>query len=122
MNPYPYEYCFLASLFATVFIETGVLLFLVKWIFKLDYTLTRLIFCGIACSGSTLPYLWFILPVFLPQNPYYIIVGEIGVTLIETTFYYFILNLNYKKSFLLSLVCNLTSFVIGLFLPSYFEL
>jgi hypothetical protein len=112
---YLYEFEFLKSLFFTVSIETLVLIVLVKYLFKsIDLKLSRLIFAGFSASILTLPYLWFIFPVFLSSRLLYLIIGESLVVLIESVFYFFTLKTSVKNVLLISVICNLASFLIGL--------
>ena len=111
-----YEYEFLLALVLTVIIETIVLFIIVRKLFKINkkkISNSILIFLGIFCSFSTLPYLWYILPFFIKDYFYFVLIGEIFVILIESLIYYFVLKLNYKRSFIISLICNLASFLIG---------
>lgn len=110
-----YELLFLKSLFLTVFIETVVLFLFFRFVVKLGNTsIYRLITTGIIASMTTLPYLWFILPNFIDQRIWYVIVGESFAILVETLIIGVILRVNLLKSFLSSLTCNMISFLIGL--------
>ena len=112
-----YEYEFLFSLLLTIIVETLVLFFVVKYFFKLKrISNSLLIFLGIFCSFATLPYLWFIFPLFLETRNIFILFGEFLVVLIESIIYYFVLKVGWKKAVVLSLVCNLASFLVGLFI------
>jgi hypothetical protein len=71
---------------------------------------------GILASFSTLPYLWYILPTFFSSTWVYISIGEITVALIETLIIVLILKIDIKKAVFVSLVANLTSFLVGLLL------
>lgn len=108
-----YETAFLFSLFLTVSIETIVLLILAKYM-KLQTRKKELIFAGIIASSLTLPYLWFVLPIFLKNYILHMIVGEISVTVVESIIYYFVLKTNLKNVLIISFVCNLVSFLFGL--------
>ncbi len=112
-----YEYQFLISLGITIFIETIVLFVLLKKVFKINsekISNKLILFSGCIASSMTLPYLWFILPMFIRSYNMFVLVGEILIFLIETVIYFFILKLGIKKSLILSFVCNLLSFLIGL--------
>ena len=112
-----YEVQFLIALFLTVLIETITLFIVIRYLFKINNKKIGniiLIFLGIFCSTCTLPYLWFVLPAFI-QNFYVLaLIGEPAVFIIEAIIYYFVLNLGIKKSLIVSLLCNLMSFLIGL--------
>ncbi len=112
-----YEYNFLISLIITVFIETLILIGFYKFIFKKkEISIYKLLFVGITASSLTLPYLWFILPTLFDTRFEYVLYGEILVFIIELFFYYFTLQLTLKKAFIISFVCNLTSYLLGLWI------
>lgn len=105
---------FLQAWFWTILIETIFLLLLVKIIFKKWLPKAQvfdIIFTGIISSSLTIPYLWFIYPVYFSGN---LFVGEILVVLVESLVIAKLLNLNIKRSLLVSFVCNLISFLFGL--------
>lgn len=74
-----------------------------------------LLFCGIACSSATLPYLNLVLPLYIRSSyALFHIVGETLVILAETVFYRFVLQLNWPRALALSAVCNAVSATVGL--------
>lgn len=81
-----------------------------------DLSISRLLFTGFLGSFATLPYLWFILPNYIVQKIWYVIIGESFAVLAETLIIGTMLRINLKKSFLGSLTCNLISFLTGLIL------
>ncbi|HEX37498.1 MAG TPA: hypothetical protein ENG70_01365 [Candidatus Cloacimonetes bacterium] len=114
-----YEYKFLFALVDTVVIETVVLILFVKRIYKKemeDVSWERVIFSGIICSFATLPYLWFIAPIFLPTKALLYSIGEIGVFLLESVILYFLLRIKFTRAIVISLCCNLASFLLGIFI------
>ena len=117
-----YEYEFLFSLIFTISIETAVLFYLIRFIFKMDKSQLSnplLIFSGIICSMATLPYLWFIFPVFLKSRTMFMIIGEIYVALVEAVILSFLLRLEAKKALIASVACNVISFIFGLLFSKY---
>jgi len=116
MMPIAYELDFLKSLLLTIMIESFVLIMIVKYYLKKPIAWDRLLFLGIFPSFATLPYLWFILPIFFVNNfTAYIWAGEISVTLLETIILFFILRFTWKEAFLLSALANFASYTIGRF-------
>lgn len=114
-----YEYKFLISLTFTLFIETITLYILIKYFFKYDgakISNSLLFFTGFFSSFATLPYLWFIIPLFVKTRFQYILFGESFVILLESLIIFFLLRVNLKKSFSISFICNILSFLIGLIL------
>ena len=110
-----YELIFLKSLFLTISIETVVLCLFFRLVVKIENTsLHRLVITGIIASMTTLPYLWFILPNYIDQRIWYVIIGESFAVLIEMIIIGIILRVNLLKSFLSSLTFNMISFLTGL--------
>ena len=107
-----YETLFLLSLTLTLVIEIVVLLVLSKYLIK-KIKFKKIIIAGLIASILTLPYLWFVLPAYLSSLKY-IIIGELLVVLIETLIYWNLLNIKFNKALLISFICNLISFLIGL--------
>jgi hypothetical protein len=112
-----YEFEFLEALALTIFIETIVMFILVKVFFTNFQIKTGLIIlAGITASFATLPYLWFILPIFIKSGLYFKIVSESSAVVLESFILLGILRVGYKNALIISFVCNMTSFVIGLIL------
>jgi hypothetical protein len=74
----------------------------------------EVILSGFLTSSLTLPYLWFILPRFIDSYNLFLLIGETSVTLAEAVLYFFLLHTSFKRALLLSVVCNLCSFLFGL--------
>ncbi len=113
-----YELKFLIALLDTIIVETIVMIFLVKKMYKKDMehvSWERLIFAGVFCSFASLPYLWFIAPYFLHTKALLYSVGEISVFLIESVIIYFILRIKFTRALIISLSCNLASFLLGIY-------
>ena len=121
MLPY-YEYHFLKALCLTITVETTVIVLLCRYMFKSRFSWTTLLFAGIFPSFATLPYVWFIFPLFFPHNYNAgILFSEITVTLIETLLLYMILKPSWREVFILSVAANATSFGIGWILQRFFH-
>lgn len=118
LMPTLYEARFLIALALTVLVETAVLVFLARVVFKRGLpviSLPRLLFAGVFCSFATLPYLWFIAPwLFRSATPLSIVAGELSVALLEAAAYRFFLPINLGKAAIFSVACNLASVAIGL--------
>ncbi len=112
-----YEYQFLQSLTVTITIEILILFILIRFLFKLkkeEITNSYLFFTGFICSFATLPYLWFLLPLFLKTRMNYMIIGESSVVILETIILYYLLKISFKNCLIISFICNATSFLIGI--------
>lgn len=106
---------FLKALLLTILIETIVLFILFKTIYKtLNIKSYLLLFTGVSASFLTLPYVWFVLPIFIKPTLPYMFISELSVMIIESLIIYGFLRINYKKALVVSVICNLTSFIIGL--------
>jgi hypothetical protein len=112
-----YEIQFLKALLSTVAVETLVLFLLVRLWFQIQGRVLSnplVLFTGVFCSATTLPYLWFVLPRFLKSYTLLAVVGELLIFFVEAVFYYFVLKLGVRRSLLVSFVCNLVSVLSGL--------
>lgn len=112
-----YEYKFLISLAFTLFIEIITLYILIKFFCKehgAKISNSLLFFTGFLSSFATLPYLWFIIPLFIKTRVQYILFGESFVILLETLIIFFLLRVSLKKSLSISFICNILSFLGGL--------
>jgi hypothetical protein len=107
-----YETKFLVSLILTLFIEVPIVLILVSF-FSPKIKPYKTILISILATTLTIPYLWFIFPVYL-NYPAHIIIGEITVFLVESLIYWKFLPINLKNALLISFIANLSSLIIGL--------
>jgi hypothetical protein len=108
---------FLKALLLTIAIETLVLFVLIRFWLKIPKTALSnalLIFAGIYCSATTLPYLWLVLPCFLHSYGVFLVIGETLVFLVEAVFYYFVLKTGVVQSLAISFLCNVASLAAGL--------
>ena len=109
-----YELDFLRSLVLTIVIETAVLLFLTRTVYKLHkIKLWVIIIAGTTASFATLPYMWFILPMFIKSGAAYKIVSEFSAVVLESFILLGFLRTKYLQALMMSLICNLTSFLVG---------
>jgi hypothetical protein len=111
-----YEFEFLFGLIASIIVETIVLFFLVRKVFLIkekSISSLHLVFTGFIATFSTLPYVWFILPIVLTNFLLYVAVSEVFAIVGEALIYYFVIKISIRRVFVISLVCNLASFVLG---------
>jgi len=108
-----YEVLFLYALFATILTELFVVLLILRYKYK-NYNNSDIVFAGIISSALTLPYFWFILPVFISNRIIYIIIGEVSIVLIEAFIYFYLLKLKFSQALIVSLIANITSILVGL--------
>ena len=117
MEAFQYEKDFISALLITILAEV-VCFFVVirspyfKEIRKNDWV--KILAVVALATITTLPYLWFILPVFIPNKLWFHIIGEIGVVFIESLIFFLFFKIDYRKMLLLSFLCNLFSYLLGL--------
>lgn len=107
---------FLMALLLTIFIETAGLFLIIRWAWKKSFAEmpnALLIFSGIFCQVCTLPYLWFVFPLFIKTWIGFTAAGELSAVLAEAIIYSVVLKINIKRSLALSFFCNACSFLIG---------
>jgi len=110
-----YELLFIKSLILTIVIETIVMIVFFRYIIKLKNTgISKLLITGFITSFATLPYLWFLFPVYIHNKIIYMVFAESFAVLIETIIIASILKTKITVSFLCSLTCNMISFISGL--------
>lgn len=108
---------FFSAWLLTILIET-ITLFLIAKFCRKSWTIKnrKIILTWILASTVTLPLLWLVLPIFFSNYWIYVIVGEILVTIIETFIIKYSLKIERKMAILASVICNLCSFLIWLFI------
>jgi hypothetical protein len=112
-----YESQFLTALAFTVLIETVVIFFAIRRLLNLrGPTPAQIVYAGLVANVSSLPYLWFVLPAYLRNYSWYLVVGELGVVLWEAVFYWMYLSLRFREAATLSVSANFASFLFGLVL------
>ncbi len=114
-----FETRFVLSFVLTLIIEIPILFVFYKTIFKLKkQSFLNLFGIGFLASALTLPYLWFVLPLYI-NTIYYIYLGELLVFLIEALIYYWLIDIKLSKALIISFVANLISFGIGVLIFIY---
>ena len=108
---------FLIARILTVVIET-IVLFIIAKLFRKEEQISnwRLILTWILASTITLPLLRFVLPLFIKDGVEYMVIWELLVTIIEVFIIKYWLKISRWKAILASVVCNLCSFLIWLFI------
>ncbi len=106
-----YEYAFLEAWGITVVVETAVLLLLNYW--QKSAKITDVMVAGVVSSSLTIPYLWFVMPIFFDSRTLYVYTSECLIILIEALILYKFLPLSLKQAFVVSLIANLASIGVG---------
>lgn len=109
-----YIHNFITSLAFTVVVETLLLFLLLRLIFKDKTGTKKVIFAGAFASFSTIPYVWFVFPYIfswsLSTSLYY---SEPFAFIVEAIFYRTFLKTRWGASLIISLTCNLASYLLG---------
>lgn len=104
---------YLACLAFSIAIEVPVVIAIVRYRQRQDPPpWPRIAWTGILATATTLPYLWFLVPGFVPAYLYWW-VGEAMVIVIEAAIIAFVLQVSAKDSLLASTLCNLASLGLG---------
>lgn len=110
-----YEINFLKALLLTIAVETVVLFLLFHTLFKSEKPVGwLLLLTGTLATLATLPYLWFIIPLFIHSKLWYNLVCESLAVIVESVIILGLLRVRYPKALLVSLICNMASYGIGL--------
>lgn len=110
-----YEQKFLLSLLLTLITEIPLSVLLVRIFYKKkEIKISKIIFAGFIASALTLPYFWFVLPFYISNRSVYIFIGEGAIVLLEAFVYYQFLQLKFFKAFIISLIANIVSVLLGL--------
>ena len=100
----------------TILIETIILFIIAKLFRKKDQISNwMLILVWVLASTITLPLLRFVLPLFIKDWVEYTVIWELLVTLIEIFIIKYWLKVSRWEAILASIVCNLCSYLLGLF-------
>jgi len=115
-----YGIYFLISILLTITVEIPVLFFSIKYIIKIKRQKKEIFYWGVFVNLFSLPYLWFVFPLFIKSN-LYILIGEILVVIIESFIYLKVLKTNFKNAFILSLIANTMSYLAGNVMLEFFK-
>lgn len=106
---------FLLSLLLTLLVEIPVLFVVARYLLRIKVKAKEILYWGGFVNLFSLPYLWFVFPLFISSHNY-IYVGECLVVLIELVIFAKVLKINFSRSFVLSLMANFTSYLAGILL------
>jgi hypothetical protein len=110
-----YGFYFLLGLSLTLIVEVPTLFLTAKYLLKIKIQTKEIIYWGVFVNLFSLPYLWFVLPLFITSHNY-ILIGEILVVVIEMAILSKVLKINLKNAFILSLMANIASYLVGIIL------
>lgn len=111
---------FLYSLVVTVLTELPVILLFIKYVYNYEtQSISKIAGISVLASSLTLPYLWLLSGV-VTHGLYFIVVGELVVTVIEAFIYYKLLRMKFRDSIIISLIANTSSVVSGMLLLGHF--
>jgi len=113
-----YEKLFLLSLLVTLCIEVPVVFFLVRKKAINISPIDSIVISAIA-SLLTLPYLWFIFPVYIADYTTYVVIGEIVVIIIEALIYWRLFRISMTRALVLSVIANISSVILGFLIMQF---
>lgn len=109
-----YEINFLYSLIVTVFIELVVMYGMLSYVFNKNIKISEVLAVGFLPSFATLPYVWFVFPVFFKEEyALYLWVSEGFVLFVEMFMISYLLKFTLKDALYLSFIANLASYFLG---------
>ena len=108
-----YQKTFLLALFFTLLAEIPVVFISIKYFYK-NENIKNIVFAGVVSSSLTLPYFWFVLPVFISDRMMYVLIGEVSIVFIEAFIYFHLLKLKFSQALVVSFVANIASILAGL--------
>jgi len=108
-----YGYFFFLSLLLTLTVEIIVLFLSTKYSLKIKIQAKEILYWGVFVNLFSLPYLWFVFPLFISSHNY-ILIGEVLVVLIESLILPKALKINFKNAIILSIIANVASYFAGL--------
>jgi hypothetical protein len=114
-----YETLFIRALIITVLIECLTAAALKRAAAKrlgLSQTYPKFLTMVALASCLTLPYVWFVLPAFLPHGIIYAVSAELFAFVVEAIWYSLALQINIKQAAVLSFAANGLSCLAGLLL------
>ncbi len=112
-----YLHQFILNWLFTLLVEVPVLVILSRRFFhtpRTDISLGKLVLGGIFASTLTIPWVWYVFPVFFYHSlSTAVAVGEIFAFMTEAVFYMFAFNLSARQAFTISFAANTSSFLLG---------
>lgn len=110
-----YEQKFLFSLLLTLIVEIPIVFSLARYFYgHKEIKILKIVSIGFISSALTLPYFWFVLPVFISDRNAYMFGGELLIIFIESAIYCKLLRLKLSEAFVISLIANIASVFLGL--------
>ncbi|MFH0785733.1 MAG: hypothetical protein V2B20_27815 [Pseudomonadota bacterium] len=114
----PYVIVFFKALVVTDIVEIPLVWYLLSQSFRRTgkpVVLRQIIAAAFFANMATLPFLWFVYPEFLDFSSA-VALGEATALVGETLLYYFLLGASLRVAFLISLVANGASVLVGFIL------
>ena len=112
-----YVHQFILNWLFTLLVEIPALIVIGRYLFKIPHekiSLSWLILGGIFASTMTIPWVWFIFPVFFYNSmAVAIAIGEIFAFAVEAIFYVFAFKVSVRQAVVISFIANASSFLLG---------
>ncbi|MDB5224472.1 MAG: hypothetical protein JWO43_94 [Candidatus Adlerbacteria bacterium] len=116
-----YIHRFITSMAFTALLETGILVLLLRTVFRRPFVSTRtLIQVGLLVNFATIPYVWFVFPYVTdwPRETS-LLFSEPFVFIVEAVVYRYFLNVSWRTAIVASFLCNVASYYLGPILRTY---
>ncbi len=113
-----YEFDFLKALLQSIFLETLILIvfFNLPFFSKTKTPVSTILLAGLVSTILTLPYVWFIIPMFVTNKTVFIFTSEIIVIIVESLIYIKFFKHKYSVLLLASVLGNMFSFLVGYYI------
>lgn len=112
-----YVHQFILNWLFTLLVEIPALIVIARYFFKIPrekISLSWLILGGVFASTMTIPWVWFVFPVFFYNSmTFAIAIGEIFAFVVEATFYVFAFKISARQAVIISFIANMFSFLLG---------
>lgn len=105
---------FIITILSILIIELPILFIIGKFILKNEYGSDNIIFSGAIATAMSIPYIWYICPLFFnTSSAYYLYVSQSVGILIEALVLNNSLRMNFSKALIISIVINVASFLVA---------
>lgn len=102
---------FIITILSMMAVELPLLFIIIRFILKNRYDSDAMIFSGAIATSMTVPYLWYVIPMFVNTSAnYYLYVSWAIVILIEALVFSNALRMSLSRAIIISAAVNIASF------------
>jgi hypothetical protein len=112
---------FITSLGFSIIVETIVVIALIRYVLRnKEIPLRRIWVVGLLVTFATIPYVWFVFPYARdwPRSEA-VMYAEVFIAVVEAIIYRYLLPVGWKAAFMLSILSNLSSYLLGPWLRAH---